>query len=217
MKILKTALSLSTPDEWKDALLYNADFREIRIDMIKSPPLEDELLNLCKKNDDDILSIATIRSEKEGGCFLKNREDWREKIDPWLNYVDYVDIERDFSGYAPEIRKGKTKVISSVHLNYMPGYNELKQIEKELRQYGDIPKIVVTPENEIDIASFIEFTVKAEKPVITSVMGVKFKKARIPLLILGSMLIYCHCGTQASKGQYHIRDVKTIINILEQK
>lgn len=212
---MKTALSLSAPGEWNDAVEHGADFREIRIDLIKNRSLENELLGLCRNKTDEIPSIATIRSEKEGGKFNRNLEEWRKRIEPWLVCADYIDIEREFSSYAAEIKGAGKKIISSVHLDYMPDPKELKDIEICLREYGDIPKIVVTPRNFKDVSLFIEFTVDCEKPVITSVMGEKFKIARIPLLILGSMLIFCHSGNKASSGQYHIDDIKKIIDILK--
>jgi 3-dehydroquinate dehydratase-1 len=214
VNILKTALSLSAPEEWNDALNYGADFREIRIDLIKNRSSEEELLRLCCEKKDKIPVIATIRSVKEGGNFSKDKKEWRRIIEPWLDCAEFIDIERDFSEYAYEIKAAGKKIIASVHLDYMPDNSELKQIENHLREYGDIPKIVVTPMNYKDIASFIEFTVEAKKPVITSVMGEELKVARIPLLIMGSMLIFCHSNNQASIGQYHIDDIKKIIEIL---
>ena len=211
---MKTALSLSSPKEWEEALNYNAGFREIRIDLIDGKESADELLSLCRKKSDDIPIIATIRSIKEGGKFSKSQKEWRELIEPWLCCTDYVDIERDFRLFAPEIKASKKSVIGSVHLGYMPDKRELYDIESELREYCDIPKIVVTPKNLSDVADFIKFTAMSKKPVITSVMGEEFKFARVPLLLTGSMLIYCHCGKEASKGQYHIRDIKKIIEIL---
>ncbi|MBP2132304.1 3-dehydroquinate dehydratase-1 [Methanomicrobium sp. W14] len=214
MKDMKTALSLSSPDRWDDALLYGADFREIRLDLVSDSAAEKRILELCTDKKDEIPCIITIRSKKEGGNFSEDSKTWRRSIEPWVSCADYIDIERDFSEYAPEIKKSGVRIISSVHLKYMPGPKELKEIETRLREYGDIPKIVVTPKNCDDVSSFIDFTIKSQKPLITSIMGKKYKAVRIPLIILGSMLIYCHSGSEASEGQYHIKDIKKLKEIL---
>ncbi|MBN2734334.1 MAG: type I 3-dehydroquinate dehydratase [Methanomicrobiaceae archaeon] len=211
---MKTALSLSDAKEWDDATKFGANFREIRIDLIKDKSSEEELLKLSKKKKDEIPCIATIRSRKEGGDFTGNTYEWRSNIEPWINYVDYIDIERDFSMHAQEIKKSGKKIIASVHLDYMPDLEELTEIEKDLRKYGDIPKIVVTPKKMEDVAIFISFIINIKKPFIASVMGEKFKCARIPLLLFGSMIIYCHSGKKASKGQYHIKDINKILDLI---
>ena len=129
---MKTALSLSTPEEWNETIKLGADFREIRIDLIKDTSSENELLKLCKEKNDDIPCIATIRSRKEGGSFSGDLEEWKTAIEPWINCADYIDIERDFSIYAQNIKKTGKKIIASVHLGYMPGNEELEKLKKYL-------------------------------------------------------------------------------------
>lgn len=250
---MKTALSLSTPEEWETAGRLRADFREVRIDLIKDDATALQLLKLCSGADghvsaatspvsssasepashaseshsvgadfddtiqnDRIPTIATIRSRKEGGEFDGNIGDWHLAIKPWLNSAcDYIDVEEQFSPLAEKIRSYGKKIIASVHMNRMPDRDELLEIEKRLRSYGDIVKIVVAPQSMSDAADFVKFTAEAEKPIITSIMGSEFAKVRIALMIAGSALIYCHSGVKASAGQYHIADVQKIIEILK--
>lgn len=246
---MKTALSLSTPEEWETAGRLRADFREVRIDLIKDDATALQLLKLCSGADghvsaaaspvsssashapayrsvgadfDDtvqnerIPTIATIRSRKEGGEFDGNIGDWHLAIKPWLNSAcDYIDVEEQFSPLADEIHSYGKKIIASVHMNRMPDRDELLEIEKRLRSYGDIVKIVVAPQSMSDAADFVKFTAEAKKPIITSIMGSEFAKVRIALMIAGSALIYCHSGVKASAGQYHIADVQKIIEILK--
>ena len=246
---MKTALSLSTPEEWETAGRLRADFREVRIDLIRDDATALQLLKLCNGAEgsvsastsassvpasrsassrsvsadfDDTIqtgiipTIATIRSRKEGGEFDGNIGDWHLAIKPWLNSAcDYIDVEEQFSPLADEIRSYGKKIIASVHMNRMPGLSELSDIEKRLKSYGDIVKIVVAPGSMSDAADFVKFTAEAKKPIITSIMGSEFAKVRIALMIAGSALIYCHAGRQASAGQYHIADVQKIIGILK--
>ncbi|MBQ3684165.1 MAG: type I 3-dehydroquinate dehydratase [Methanomicrobium sp.] len=235
---MKTALSLSTPKEWETAGRLRADFREVRIDLIRDDGTALRLMNLCNEYAESVKSaaasarsavadfddtqpcdriptIATIRSRKEGGEFDGSIGDWHLAIKPWLNSAcDYIDVEEQFSPLADEIRSYGKKIIASVHMNRMPGLSELSDIEKRLRSYGDIVKIVVAPNSMSDAADFVKFTADAKKPIITSIMGSEFAKVRIALMIAGSALIYCHAGRQASAGQYHIADVQKIIGIL---
>ncbi|MBQ3718104.1 MAG: type I 3-dehydroquinate dehydratase [Methanomicrobium sp.] len=235
---MKTALSLSTPEEWETAGRLRADFREVRIDLIRDDGTALRLMNLCNEYAESVKSaaasarsavadfedtlpdgiiptIATIRSRKEGGEFDGSIGDWHLAIKPWLNSAcDYIDVEEQFSPLADEIRSYGKKIIASVHMNRMPGLSELSDIEKRLRSYGDIVKIVVAPNSMSDAADFVKFTADAQKPIITSIMGSRFAKVRIALMIAGSALIYCHAGRQASAGQYHIADVQKIIEIL---
>ena len=253
---MKTALSLSTPEEWETAGRLRADFREVRIDLIRDEDTALRLMKLCNEyaksvksaessesatatltampnasaatSDRDacadfdntqpcerIPTIATIRSRKEGGEFDGGIGDWHLAIKPWLNSAcDYIDVEEQFSPLAEEIHSYGKKIIASVHMNRMPGLSELSNIEKRLRSYGDIVKIVVAPGSMSDAADFVKFTADAQKPIITSIMGSEFAKVRIALMIAGSALIYCHAGRQASAGQYHIADVQKIIEIL---
>ncbi|WP_317137650.1 type I 3-dehydroquinate dehydratase [Methanochimaera problematica] len=210
---MKTALSISSPADWNNAKLTGADFCEIRIDLISNERDSRELIELCK-NGLNIPIIATIRSFEEGGKFKGGDEDWRKIIEPWCCCADYIDIERKFSHFSKDIKETDTKIIASAHLNYMPDNNELLSIHRELKGYGDIPKIVVTPGSNEDLLSFIRFTIDAEKPVITSVMGEEFRWARVVLLLFGSMIVYCHSGEKAATGQYHISDMKKILEMI---
>lgn len=250
---MKTALSLSTPEEWETAGRLRADFREVRIDLIRDDATALQLLKLCNGDEgsvseaaspvsssasapasrasesrsvgadfddtiqtDRIPTIATTRSRKEGGEFDGNIGDWHLAIKPWLNSAcDYIDVEEQFSPLADEIHSYGKKIIASVHMNRMPDRDELLEIEKRLRSYGDIVKIVVAPQSMSDAADFVKFTAEAEKPIITSIMGSEFAKVRIALMIAGSALIYCHSGVKASAGQYHIADVQKIVEILK--
>ena len=82
----------------------------------------------------------------------------------------------------------------------MPSPGELAGIARELRRYGDIPKIVVRPGSEQDILELLAFTLSAEKPVCTGVQGEAYRYARVILPLFGSELVYTHAGTPGAHG-----------------
>ena len=87
-------------------------------------------------------------------------------------------------------------------------------LEQELRAYGDIPKIIVTPENEDDLIDLIAFTRAAKKPICTGVMGARFRYARAILPLFGSELVYCHTGDPTAAGQYSVKEYVALARLL---
>jgi len=87
-------------------------------------------------------------------------------------------------------------------------------LEQELRSYGEIPKIVVTPGNEDDLIDLIAFTHAAKKPICTGVMGVAFRYARAILPLFGSEFVYCHTGVPTAVGQYSVEEFVALRKLL---
>jgi 3-dehydroquinate dehydratase-1 len=87
-------------------------------------------------------------------------------------------------------------------------------LEQELRSYGDIPKIIVTPTNEDDLIDLIAFTRAAKKPICTGVMGAQFRYARAILPLFGSAFVYCHTGVPTAEGQYSVEEFVTLAKML---
>jgi 3-dehydroquinate dehydratase-1 len=184
-----------------------ADAVELRLDRFE-PGLTAETEEILDGN--DLPLILTVRSREEGGGYSGSPEGWRDLIDPFLPFADYVDIEQRFATYSPAInRLGKT-VISSFHASKMPSLPELAEIESRLRSFG-IPKIVVCPASLDDVLAFCEFTHRAEKPVVTSIMGGKFRFARILLPIFGSEMFFAYAGVPAAEGQFQVREARDIL------
>ena len=133
---------------------------------------------------------------------------------PLVPLCDMVDIETAFKDHAPAVKNLGKEIIASLHSPSMPVPDELAGIEAMLRGYGYLPKIVVQPRNEEDILSLCSFTLKSPKPVITGIMGTRFRWARMLLPLFGSSYIYCHAGIPTADGQYHIRDARMIFRHL---
>ena len=80
-------------------------------------------------------------------------------------------LEKMISSEAPAIRAVGKQVIASAHEGRMLPLNELFHLDRNLRAFGDIPKIIVTPQDDDELINLISFTVAAKKPVCTGVMG----------------------------------------------
>jgi 3-dehydroquinate dehydratase I len=190
-----------------DLLGHNPDLIEIRLDLVKED-LEETVREWHKAT--GIPLILTIRSESEGGAFPGTTDTWFEMIIPLLSYASYIDIEQQFSSRAGYIREKGIKIVASCHMQSMPSIQELSVIDDTLREYGDIPKIVVTPSDKQDILMFLSFTLHAGKPVVTSFMGGKYNYMRPLLPLFGSEWIFGHAGEATAAGQYHISDIQAI-------
>lgn len=208
----KMVLSLTSVDGFDRVESLNPDIIELRLDLIKGE--RDSLLQE-RRNLPCLPVITTLRSTREGGNFSGDSAEWLESVRPWFDCSDFIDIERKYAGYAPLVRESGAGIIASAHLNYMPSVQELSDIERDLRSYGDLPKIVVTPGCRDDLLDLLAYTNSSPKPICVSVMGEKFRFARVVLPLFGSVLVYCHMGQTAAAGQYHISEMKKILKMLK--
>jgi len=200
---MKIVAALTDPAHAAVAQEQGADIVELRFDLMEGDPVN--LVQLCK----DACSlpiIATIRSAQEGGNFFGDAGAWFEKIRPVVPLVEYIDVEQRFSSYSPRIHEGGKRIIASHHEGQMIPLHDLFMMERELRTFGDIVKIIVTPRNEEDIIDLIAFTHAIKKPICTGVMGGKFRYARAILPLFGSELVYCNVGTATAAGQYSVEE-----------
>ena len=199
-------------DRKKQSLLrYNPDLIELRLDLIRGD-LQETVRTWHEIT--DIPLILTLRSDREGGTFSRSPDKWRDIVAPLVPYALYVDIEQPYSANARAFRGNHHRIIASYHTKSMPSGQELETINSNLRAYGDIPKIVVTPENEEDMIQFLSFTLHSFKPVITSIMGRKFRHMRPLLPLFGSEWIFGHAGDATAEGQYHIHELQELYSLL---
>jgi 3-dehydroquinate dehydratase-1 len=208
---MKIVAALTDPTHAAKAKKQGADVIELRIDLY-----EGNLVTIVKKAKAVGLPlILTLRSAQEGGQFFGSPEEWMRKIEPLLEYADYVDVERQFAGHVPVIRDANKKIIASHHAGQMVPLYILFVMERELRTYGDIPKIVITPQTEADVLELLTFTQAARTPICTGVMGSQFRYARAVLPLFGSEFVYCHMGTPTAAGQYSVEEFVQLRKILD--
>jgi 3-dehydroquinate dehydratase I len=187
-----------------------ADLVELRLDRF-SGTLSKETAAILEEN--PLPLILTVRSSQEGGGFHGSVDTWKEVAGPFLPYAGFVDLEQQFAGFAPEMKRLKKTVIASFHHDGMLSCGALEATASVLRTYG-IPKIVVKPGTSDDVLSFCSFTSHAEKPVITSIMGGEFRFARILLPLFGSSMIFCYAGIPAAEGQFTVPEARQILTPL---
>jgi 3-dehydroquinate dehydratase-1 len=208
---MKIVAALTDPTHAARAKKQGADVVELRVDLY-----DGDLEKIVKKAKAacGLPVILTLRSGSEGGQFFGTPEEWMAKVAPLLPYADYVDVERQFACHVPAIRLAGKKVIASHHSGQMVPLYILFVMERELRTYGDIPKIVITPGSDADVLELLSFTQAAHKPICTGVMGDQFRHARAMLPLFGSEFVYCHTGNPTAAGQYSVDEFVQLKKIL---
>jgi len=200
---MKIVASLTDASQAVAARDNGADMLECRLDLMEGDP--GSQLKQCR----ELVSlpvIGTLRSAQEGGRYFGSAQEWFEKVKTILPFVDYVDVEQRFAMHVSSIKAVGKTIIASHHTNQMLSLSELFGLERELRAYGDIPKIIVTPSNEDDIINLLSFTRAAKRPICTGVMGSTFQWARAMLPFFGSEFVYCHAGSATAVGQYSVEE-----------
>jgi 3-dehydroquinate dehydratase-1 len=208
---MKIVAALTEPAALAGSTVEGADIIELRLDLFTGDPVARAIA--CRKTT-DLPLIATLRSVQEGGKFMGDPRRWAEVIRSILPAVDYVDIESRFQEHAGWVRGSGKSVIASFHTHEMPSLPELFSIERMLRSFGDIPKIVVQPMSADDLINLISFTQAAQKPVCTSITGSAFRHARAILPLFGSELVYCHAGIPTADGQYSVKEFRELMRLL---
>lgn len=210
---MKIIASITGVEQAPAAERQGADLIELRFDLIEGDPVAQ--VKRCKKLT-NLPMIATLRSADEGGRYSGNADEWLDRIKPTLPFVDYIDIEQKYSAHAASIRSQEKTVIASYHTNEMPTLFALFGLERELRVYGDIVKIVVAPKSEDDVIELISFTNAARKPLCTSIMGGRFRFVRLILPLFGSEYVYCHAGVPTAEGQYSVQEARQAIGLFSE-
>ena len=208
---MKIVAALTDPTHAAKAKKQGADIIELRVDLY-----DGDLKKIAKKAKESsgLPVILTLRSAQEGGQFFGTPEEWMTKLAPLLPFADYVDVERQYAGHVPAIREAEKKIIASHHSGQMVPLYILFVMEREVRVYGDIPKIVITPQSNEDVLEFLAFTQAAHKPICTGVMGDTFRHARAMLPLFGSEFVYCHTGVPTAAGQYSVEEFAALRKIL---
>lgn len=208
---MKLILSVPDPAHIPAAKELRPDLIELRLDL-SGPDSVSRMREAA--GGPAVPVILTLRSDAEGGRFTGSTGEWLAAVRPFLPYGEYIDVESRFSAAVPELRASGKTIIASLHTGEMPSAAGLREIERDLREFGDIPKIVVSPRDEPDVIELLRFTGTARPPVITSIMGQRFAWARPLLPLFGSSHFFCHGGRPTSEGQFHIGEVREIFRLL---
>jgi len=205
---MRIVVTVASAKEASLAAPMGPDLVEARVDLMEADPLR-EVPAIRSAWAGPL--ILTNRSAAEGGGFRGDPDSWWDRVAPLLDSVDMVDIERPFRSFAGEVRRMGKGIIASCHSAGMPSAPELAELVPDLRRYGDIPKIVVTPGDRRDILALLRFTLEAEKPICTGVLGTEFRYVRLILPFFGSELAYTHAGTPGAPGQFSIEEFRLLL------
>jgi 3-dehydroquinate dehydratase-1 len=206
---MQLVASIADPMDIPEAEADGADMIELRLDLFPRhlPESAVRAIRECR-----LPILLTVRSSEEGGAFSGNPGDWKALMEPWLTRAAMIDIEQRFSRKADYYWNLGKGVIASFHTKEMPSGEELQEIASTLRSYG-IPKIVVGPRSPEDVLSICAFTLHTEKPVITGIMGSRFRFARLILPLFGSSLLFCAAGRPTAEGQFTVREARLILTL----
>jgi len=207
---MQLVASVADPQDIPGAEADGADCIELRLDLFPGT-LPEAAVRAAR--DCRLPIILTVRSREEGGAFTGSIGDWQALMEPWLSLAAMIDIEQRFSTTAREYQELGNEIIASFHTPLMPSGAELREIESRLRRYG-IPKIVVGPQSAEDVLSLCTFTLHAEQPVITSIMGSRFRFARLILPLFGSSFLFCAAGRPTAEGQFPVREARELLDAL---
>lgn len=199
-------------DELDAVVSAGPDLIELRLDLVDRA---DHAALAARCGDLAVPLIATVRSLEEGGAFAGDEGDCARLLAPFLSLARYVDLERRFRTLAPACRTAGCAVIASAHLATMLPLPELFGLERELRSYGDLPKLVLAPSSDDDLLDLLSFTHAATKPVCTSIAGTAYRHGRALLPLFGSALAYCAAGRPSSPGQYTLGEMRELMRLLE--
>lgn len=198
-------------DELDAVVRAGPDLVELRLDLVGRG---DHAALAARCADLPVPLIATVRSLNEGGAFAGDEDDCARLLAPFLPIARYVDLERRYRALAPACREAGCTVIASAHLATMLPLPELFGLERELRSYGDLPKLVLAPSSDDDLLDLLSFTHAAAKPVCTSIAGTAYRHGRALLPLFGSALAYCAAGRPSSPGQYTLDEMRELMRLL---
>jgi 3-dehydroquinate dehydratase I len=207
---MKYVASVADPRYIPEAEEGGADLVELRLDLFPRCLSTDQTMFIRKCT---LPLIMTVRSRQEGGNFRGAPDDWWALVSPWLSDATLVDVEQDFSMLAPFIRDEGADIIASFHSGRMLIGGELGAVASRLRAYG-IPKVVVRPESPIDVLTLCWFTQRAEKPIVTSMIGSRYRYARVMLPLFGSEMAFSYAGEATAEGQFTLREMRQMVDAL---
>jgi len=192
------------------------DIVELRIDQYSSFETGHVLREVKKFK--KFPSIATIRSEKEGGGWDLSEAKRLNLFKIVLPYVDAIDIELSSKSILNETvslaHKLKKLVVISYHnFDKTPSLDKLNGILSEAKSLGaDIVKISTLALSRNDVQVLANFTIlNNAKNIISIAMGAEGTISRVFFPSLGSLMTYACIGKSTAPGQL---DYTTTVDFL---
>lgn len=204
------------PETIKEGVNHGLDIAEIRIDQFSSYAADYVLGELDKFK--LVPTIATIRSEQEGGTRRLSDSQRLALFKLVSHHVDAIDIELSSETILDEVVKivhevKKMVVISYHNFDETPPIENLMSIFSTAKSAGaDIVKIATQVTTRHDIQTLARFTIdNAEKNIIVIGMGAEGLSSRFFLPALGSLITFAYIGQPSAPGQLHFNDTLDLL------
>jgi 3-dehydroquinate dehydratase, type I len=170
-----------------------------------------------------LLTIGTLRTDREGGAYSGNEKERFALIEEIIKKVDFMDIERESDGHdilkcREAADQSNTKLILSSHFfNETPTAETMEKIISDSFEKGaDIAKIAVMPKTADDVLNLYKAGLKSEKrnALCLIAMGEIGKQTRIAAPFYGSVLSYGYIDEVAAPGQLRVDEIKIGFKLL---
>ncbi len=185
----------------------NIDIIEVRIDQFSNTDIDYILEKFKKLKEKGFYSIATIRSEKDGGRFIPDEE--RLKIyEAVSSYADILDIELSSEKINEKViqmakSEGILSLISYHDFEKTPEEIEIQKIINEAYSLEcDIIKYAFKANSFEDVGRLLSMTHRnRDKNLVAISMGELGKISRVTGFFFGSLITYTFIGKSFAPGQ----------------
>ncbi|WP_448588250.1 type I 3-dehydroquinate dehydratase [Thermocrinis sp.] len=183
-----------------------ADIVELRVDMFEGTEPEYVFECVQRAKDVGLLTILTVRSAKEGGRDVPDKERIFERVSP---LSDYTDIELSSQTLIPFVKRLAKKLIVSYHnFELTPANWILREVFREGRRWGvDIVKVAVKANSYEDTARLLCSARQEEGEKIVIAMGKYGKVSRLAGFIFGSVISYAYYKEATAEGQLSLQEM----------
>ncbi|NPB07200.1 MAG: type I 3-dehydroquinate dehydratase [Aquificae bacterium] len=193
----------------RKAKALGADLIELRVDLFNDPslPAVKKKLELVKK--EGLGTILTVRAPEEGGRELPNRGELIRELGPLSDYTD-LELRRrsELVVYGPLIRQAGKKLIVSYHdFERTPPSWILKELFREGKRYGGIPKVAVKANGLEDAARLLCVAREVPGEKIAIAMGQEGVVTRVAGFAFGSVISYASLDKATAPGQLPLEEL----------
>ena len=196
----------------EEARRRGLDVIELRIDQCSSSS-SDYVLNEIKRFS-GFSTIATIRSQSEGGSWGLTEKERLQLYKKILPEVDAVDIELSADTILGDVIQEAHSLNKIVFVSYhnfdrTPSLNDLADVVKRAKSCGaDVVKVATLSTKQEDIRILAGLLIEnCEKNLVVIGMGANGVLSRVLFPGLGSLLTYASLGQPTAPGQLAYSDM----------
>jgi len=200
----------------KEAKEGGADLIELRVDLFSDTSLPFVREKIEEVHEEGLGTILTVRIPEEGGREVKNREEILRELAPLSDYTD-VELRRkgELLLVGERVRKAGKKLIVSYHdFEGTPPTWILKEVLREGRRFGGIPKVAVMARDYGDAARLLCVAKEVPGDKVVIAMGEKGKVSRVAGALFGSVISYASLKRSTAPGQLPLKELVQLRDLL---